>query len=268
MRVICLTLFAAGALTASNPAVAQPRPLPRDDARVHVDLQLVGASSTVGDAREFLYHFILFGERATMHATYDAPSLVRGVPFDVSGGVRLGNRWSVVVGHTRTSRSLGARLTATIPDPGFYGAPATHTAAATTDLWHRESAWHVAAAIDVLRRGRTLFRLYGGPSIFTYDADLVQNVRYEQTADSLHPANRITVVGDDRQRVSASRLGGHAGADVTVSLTRLIGLIGGARYGRARVPLPTEPLSKVEQPMDLGGLSVYGGVRLRIGGRR
>ena len=105
----------------------------------------------------------------------------------------------------------------------------------------------------------------GGPSFFTLKGDMVREVEYEQTFNSLAPQNAITINGILRGETSGSAIGFHVGADFTYFVHRFVGVAGGVRYGRATVAVETEPLSNIRQEFRVGSTTVFLGLRFRLG---
>ena len=140
-----------------------------------------------------------------------------------------------------------ANLSAQVPNPAFFNAMATSTAASGTTLSRKESAVHISSAYAPFRSNRMEFRLMGGPSFFTLKGDMVREVEYEQTFNTLNPQNTVTISGFSSAEASGSSIGYHWGADFTYFVHRFIGVAGGVRYGRAIVAVETEPLSNIEQ---------------------
>jgi hypothetical protein len=105
----------------------------------------------------------------------------------------------------------------------------------------------------------------GGPSFFTLKGDMVREVEYEQTFNSLAPQNAITINGMSSGEASGTSLGYHVGADFTYFVHRLVGIAGGVRYGRATVAVETEPLSNIRQEFLVGSTTAFLGLRFRLG---
>ena len=107
--------------------------------------------------------------------------------------------------------------------------------------------------------------MMAGPSFFTLKGDMVREVQYDQTFDSLAPQNAITITGMSSREISGSKIGYHVGADLTYFVHRFVGIAGGVRYGRATVAVETEPLSNIRQEFLVGSTTAFLGLRFRFG---
>jgi hypothetical protein len=233
--------------------------------RVYVDVNLLGYGDPLGQAKTFVNYALKFGEVATFTATYPKPSRPGVFPVYVGGGFML-KRWAGVgVSYSRMSRESVADLSATVPDPTFFGALATDTGTTGTTLSRHESALHISLALVPVRSSRLEFRMMGGPSFFTLKGDMVGAVEYEQTSNSLIAQNVITINGVSSREASGSAFGFHVGADFTYFVHRFVGIAGGVRYGRATVVMDAEPLSNIRQEFLVGGTTVFLGLRFRLG---
>jgi hypothetical protein len=107
-------------------------------------------------------------------------------------------------------------------------------------------------------------RVAGGPSFFSYSAEMVENVLYTQEYGETTPANTIAIVGSASRDTGGSGTGFHVGGDVTYFLSHLLGVGVGARYSRGVVTLDREPLSQLSQQFRVGNRFVFVSVRLRL----
>ena len=107
----------------------------------------------------------------------------------------------------------------------------------------------------------------GGPSFFTLKGDMVSEVGYEQTFNSLAPQNVVTIRGMSSREASGSAIGFHVGADVTYFVHRFVGFAGGVRFGEALVEA-IEPLSGLTQQFRVGSTTTFLGLRFRLGRAR
>jgi hypothetical protein len=254
------TGFAQAAQTAqtARPVTKSPR--------VFVDVNVFGAGSAQSDRRVFTGRFIKFGEIGTIVATYPHPSHAAIVPVDVSGGFFL-NRWLAVgAGFSRSSYSDEADLVATVPNPTILFAPSVGSVSTGT-LQRTESAIHIFGTLVLLRKAHVEWRVSGGPSLFRYDADMVQDVTYTQDAIPNLPGGLVTIVGITDTTVQGNGFGGHLSSDVAYFFSRQMAITGVVRFSSAIVTLNPEPLSLLQQRMRVGSTSFLLGVRFHFGNR-
>jgi hypothetical protein len=241
-----------------------PSAAPPDLPRIYVDVNALGYSSPLGESKTFQKYGLNFGEVATFKATYPEPSGSGPFPAYLGGGYMVSRLLAVGVSYSRMSRDSAVDVSAEIPHPAFFNAIAAGSGTTGTTLSRRESAVHVSLALVPVRSNRLEFRLLGGPSFFTLKGDMVSEIEYEQTFDSLAPQSTVTVSGMSTRAASGNAIGFHAGADLTYFVHRFVGVAGGVRYGRATVAVDTEPLSAIRQEFLVGSTTAFLGLRVRI----
>jgi len=250
-------------LVTPRPIFAQgtaPAPDPRQP---FVDINLFAASTSAARDRNFTFRVIRFGEVASSVATYPKPSVSTSVPIDIGGGVMLRRTMGIGVSYSRTAYEDPVGLEATIPHPTFFNVNASDIDVTNQSLRRKEAAVNLFFAVVPVYTDRLQFRLLGGPSFYSYSAEMVQEIRFAQAFDPLAPQNSITINGFGSQEATGHRFGFHAGADVTYFLNRLVGVAGGVRFGMATVRLSEEPLSQLTQDIRVGGTTVFLGIRFR-----
>jgi hypothetical protein len=154
-------------------------------------------------------------------------------------------------------------LGATIPHPYFFNREVVASGATDEPLMRSEGSIHLQAMLAPYQSRRVRVRAFGGPTYFRYEADLVQDVRYQQFASLFNPNQTVNIVGYDAVTTEGTGWGWHAGTDISVFFTRVVGLGGFLRYSRGSVTID-EPLSERPQDVTVGGLQVGGGLRLRF----
>jgi hypothetical protein len=169
------------------------------------------------------------------------------------------------VSYSRMSRESVIDLSATVPDPVFFNALVTGTGITATTLSRAESAIHISLAVVPVRSSRVELRLMGGPSFFTLHSDMVTEVQYEQTFNSVAPQNAIRIKDVSSREASGTALGYHVGADFTYFVHRFVGIAAGVRYGEATVAVDSEPLSTIRQEFLVGSTTAFLGLRFRLG---
>jgi hypothetical protein len=246
---------------AQAPTLPAPPQLPR----IYVDVNLLGYADPLGEAKTFENYALTSGEVATFTASYPKPSPSGLFPAYLGGGYMLSRSIGLGLSYSRMSRESVVDLSATVPDPAFFNALATDTHSPGTAFSRTESAIHISLAAVPVRSNRLELRVMGGPSFFTLNGEMVKEVEYEQTFNSLAPQNAVTIDGVSSKEASGSAIGYHVGADLTYFVHRFVGIAGGVRYGRATVAVDTEPLSNIRQEFLVGSTTAFLGLRFRLG---
>jgi hypothetical protein len=264
---IGLGILVALLLTVPRISAAQtlPPPGPPQLPRIYMDVNLLGYADPLGNSKTFENYALKSGEVATFKATYPKPSSSGLFPAYVGGGFMLSRAVGIGLSYSRMSRESVVDLSAAVPHPTFLNALATDTGTTGTAVTRKESTIHVSLAVVPVRSSRVEFRMMGGPSFFRLKGDMVREVEYEQTFNSLAPQNAITINGFSNGEASGTSVGYHVGADFTYFVHRLVGVAGGVRYGRATVAVETEPLSNIRQEFRVGSATVFLGLRFRLG---
>ncbi len=193
----------------------------------------------------------VYAETATINTSYAVPN---GQFFDGGVLIRVKGGFGVGAAVSAFSKSGAASVTGSIPHPFFFNTPRA-ISGTTSPLERRETAVHVQAAYVISSR-RIDVAVAGGPTLFTVSQDLVADVAYSET----YPYDTATFSSATISKVSATKLGFNAGADVGIKLSRNVGVGGLIRYSRASMnwPLPNAPSGVTA---DVGGVQAGGGVR-------
>lgn len=205
----------------------------------------------------------LFGETARFEVDYRNPT---GASFDFGGGFLLTPRVGLGVSFSGTAHKDTAGLRARIPHPFISNAFGTDDADTDRKLERVEGAVHVQAVhVLPLRSDRVRVRVFGGPTFFRVQQDLVSDIRYEQVFLVFNPANQITITNYETRRVEETGWGYHVGGDVSLFFTRVIGVGGFARFSHGSVTIDDADLLS-DDPIKLkaGGLQAGGGLRLKF----
>lgn len=265
MRFVCGVLTAAFAVI-PRATLAQTTGQSAEESRIFVDVNLSGAYRPLAKDRTYTSLFVVHGEHGAAHATYPRPSRSGLSPLvDVGGGYMLTRALGVGVSFGRSSHEGTVGIGATIPDPVFLNASARHSGVTDRALARTEAATNVFLAWVVRGIPRSQLRVFGGPTFFSYTAEMVKDVSYTQAFSSLAPQNAITITGFESGHVRANAIGFHVGADVTYFFTQVIGVGAGVRVSRGTVTVDEEPLSKTEQLIRVGRTLGFVGVRVRFG---
>jgi hypothetical protein len=154
--------------------------------------------------------------------------------FEIAGGARLYRSFAVAVAFSSFSRSGASVVTASIPDPVFFGQPTT-VAAQAAGLNHAERAVHIEAVYFVPVTRRFDVALSAGPSFF--------HLSQEISSVSVPGATQSIVATSETQ--SGTSIGANVGADGTFMFTRQLGIGLFVRYAAATVDLPAASGVKV-----------------------
>ena len=225
-----------------------------------------GAAESLAGGRSFNLPFVVFGENASMAATYPEPGHAKGVPIDLGGGYMFLKFLGAGAGWSNTTYEHSVGLAATIPHPFIFNRPASATGVNEGALQARERALHVFATYVPIRSQRMEARVLGGPTFFSYSADMVEDVLFTQVFTESPPANAIAIAGAESGEVDGSGVGFHIAGDFTYFLHHMIGIGVGARYSKGTITLDREPLTELSQKFRVGSKLVFVAVRLRVGG--
>ena len=203
----------------------------------------------------------LFSEPAALAAAYPKPS--RGAEFDFGGGYMFNERIGLGVSFTGTAHEDAVELGATIPHPFFFNRSTIASGVTGRDLTRTEGGAHIQAMFVPLQTPRLRVRLFGGPTFFRFNAEMVRDIEFRQTALPFSAANLVTITGFEAVDVEGTGWGAHVGGDVSVFFTRIFGVGGFARVSRGTVSVD-DPMSEQSQDRNVGGVQFGGGVRFRF----
>jgi hypothetical protein len=171
----------------------------------------------------------------------------RGAEFDFGGGFMF----TPVIG---LGASFSGAAHKDIVGLGAAIGNVTLASGYTDELVRAEGAMNVQAMIVLpLNQERFRARVFGGPSFFTYKADMVSDFSFA----------RSQVTSVRFVNTEGSALGLHFGGDATFFFSKVVGIGGFARYSRATATID-EPMSLKKQKITLGGLQTGGGLRFRF----
>jgi len=203
-----------------------------------------------------------FASTSTFRANVEDGSVtadyeVKGGPtFDVGGGVKLWRYIAVGVGVTRLSGATGSALNGSVPHPFFFNRPRPVTGDAV-GLERSELAVHVQGQLIAPIGSRLQVTLFGGPSFFHVEQELVTGFTWSDT----FPFDEASFSRATTSSATGSSVGFNAGADVAYFFTRYVGLGGVVQFSHGTVGLDfgeSSPQAK------LGGVKAGGGLRVRF----
>lgn len=224
-----------------------------------LDVNLGGAGSAQ-DAFTLERTFTLFREDATARVTYGSPT---GASFDFGGGFMFTRSLGVGVTFGGTAHLDPTGLYVNIPHPTVFNRHASDTSETDRDFERVEGAvhLHLMGAVDLSPRAR--FRLFGGPSYFRVQQDLVSDISYDQLF-TLLGSNQVEIRNYEFvPKMESTGWGFHVGADVSYFFTRVVGVGALVRFSRAELeaqnPFWNEPFE-----LKAGGVQFGGGLRLKF----
>ena len=182
--------------------------------------------------------------------------------FEVSGGVRVWRNVSAAVGVSVLNTNRAGTINGEVPSPLYFNSPRSATRSLASDLEHRQLGVHLMAVYVYPITETIDVAFFGGPSMFKVSQDLVSG---ETLGAEASPFDAISIDGVTRTTSRKTGMGGNVGVDVTYMLTDMIGVGGLIRYTAASIR-PDAPSGVTITPtsIDVGGLQVGGGLRLRL----
>lgn len=125
------------------------------------------------------------------------------------------------------------------PDPLFLFGTASDSDVTSDTLQRRERTIDVSVRWAAPINHRITIRMFAGPTLHYVDQDMVSNVAFAPTFDTVGNINGVAIAGHEQRRVEASTVGFHVGGDVEVFFSRHIGV--GIGCGGITPPL-TSPI--------------------------
>ena len=212
-----------------------------------------GFQATTSDFTDNV-RFVSNVEEGDFSANYNRePSIA----FDATGGVRVWRGLAIGVGVSMFDTDSSATVTARFPHP-FYFDRHRQVDGSAAGLTRREIGIHVQATWIVPVTDWLDVAVFGGPTFFTVDQDLVTEVMSEDT----YPFDTASFTGVTTGSESESANGFNVGVDVGFYFSKNVGVGGMARFSRATVDFNSVNGGIVS--MDAGGLQLGGGLRVRF----
>ena len=197
--------------------------------------------------------FTEYLETATMDATYRQRD---AVTVEVAGAVRLWKGLAIGAGVTRFDRSGAANVQASIPHPFLFARPRSGGPIVQTDVTQREHIVRLEAVWVAPVGRRVLVLMSGGPAFLNVTQSLGSSLRWRERGYPYDDG--VEVEGMELTRVTASKIGIAAAADVGFFFSRRVGVGAGVRVSRAKVRLANRI------PLEVGGSHISAGLRLRL----
>ncbi|MCE2539886.1 MAG: hypothetical protein J4G16_05740 [Acidobacteria bacterium] len=255
-----LPWIALAALAMVAPAAAQVSDLSRGFIIINGGFQPLTSqfseSVTFTDSGG-VYTDLLSGAAAHEESTFDgAYSVATGLVYDGSGGVRIWRSIGLGVGVSRYTLDGSSRVSARVPHPIFFGRD--RSISGTIPLTRNETAVHLQALAIVPATRSLTVTLFGGPTFFTVEQDLVTDVRFTHA----YPYDAAEFSEAMTASQSNSKIGFNVGADIAYYFSDHVGIGWLTRYSEATVGLPSVGGGAVS--VQAGGLHTAGGLRLRF----
>jgi hypothetical protein len=255
MRSIRGSVLAIAMLLSSTAAYAQ-----QDRVKGWVDVNFGVAASGAGE-EAFAFTDIVTSEPLVAASAYGKPPT--GGEFDFGGGYMFTRQVGLGVSFTGTAHRDVAGLAITVPHPFFFNASASDASVTEEKLDRTEGAANIQVMFVPVESAHLRFRVFGGPSYFRYQSDMVGNIRFDQVAPFFSPLNLVAITGYETTKTEGTGWGFHVGADGTYFFSRVVGVGGFARFSRGTVTVD-EPMSETSQELKTGGFQTGGGLRLRF----
>ena len=248
LMVVC------GLFAMASPAVAQGSAAWE---KGWVDVNF-GTASAAEKEYDSIFTRSLFQEQAGFGAGYSQP---RGGSFDVGGGYMATPRIGIGVTLAGTAHEDHAALAISIPHPFTFNAAAAD--ADTTDglLTRAEGAWHIDAMLVAVHTPRFRLRVFGGPSYFRAEQDIITNIRYDQVYQIFGRGNTVDITSYETEKAVGSGWGVHAGGDVSVFFNRFAGVGMLLRVSGGSVDI--DDYGGIDS-RKVGGVQFGGGLRLKF----
>jgi hypothetical protein len=244
-------------LTATSPVLAQTTrrssapPRPQNRFYAGVDCCVQAGVESVTDTMTFP----LNGETARFSTPYEAkPSAWVGFFFDAHVWQYL----SAGIAITGYSAQADTQVTGSIPHPFFFNR-ARELTGDVAGVERSEGAVHLQLRAQLPLSGKTQVSVFGGPSFYQVDQDVVTSVRWTEN----YPFDTVSFTSAGTETRSESGTGFNVGADVAYFLGRHFGVGGRVQYSRATVSLtPGSGTGTIDTKV--GGFQAGGGVRFRF----
>jgi hypothetical protein len=222
-----------------------------DRGYINIGWGVESGSSAMSDSRTG----IIYDETATVtsSSTFSSGSL-----FDVGMGVRIFRNLTVGASYHQEQNDTEGRLTGSIPSPVVFNRPRTLDQA-VPGLERKEKAVHLQFGLVVPIRENFDVLVYGGPSFFRMEQDVVSDLTLGEQG------NNAVVAQPSIATRKKSETGYNIGADATYILWQndsvRIGAGGFVRFTQASTEID---MLSTPQPTDMGGMQFGFGARLRF----
>jgi hypothetical protein len=195
-----------------------------------------------------------FAETTSLDATY---KVQRRPTWSGTVGVRLWRAVSAGVSVTSVQSTTHADIQADIPHPFFFDQP-RHISGSDDTTARRETAINLQLRVIVPIRSRVDLTLFGGPSRWIVEQELLDGVDYSQQ----YPYDTAQFLGARTHQQRAQAWGYNGGVDLAVYPTRHIGVGALIELATANVPLSITGGESFDA--NVGGFRGGAGLRVRF----
>lgn len=227
-----------------------------------LDVNAIRVQSAETDEQTYFRATTLYSEVALFGARY--PKLPAGPGLDVSGGwiSPVGLGFHVQVDYAKYESTVGLQIR--IPSPYFFVTSADDQTVTNGKLDRTQFGVNFGALYQIpLPTDRVALKVFGGPTYFHIDNEMISDIFYNQQASRLIRSNVVSITSYDTDKVKGSTIGYHVGADVGFFFSRHVGVGGVIRYTHGTVSL-RDPVSQDDVDLEVGGTTLGGGLRLRF----
>ena len=204
-------------LLAHTPAFAQT-----DGQKWWIDVNF-GAATSAADDEAYVYTGTLFQEPYSLAAAYPKPST--GASFDVGVGRMITPRIGFGLSLSGTAHEDSVGLGATIPHPFFFNEEVVASAVTDEKLPRVEGGFNIQLMVNAVQTSSARVRLYAGPTFFSFEADMVRDLDFDQFATALSRSNEVDITGFEAVKTEGTGVGFHVGADLLLLATRRRGCV-------------------------------------------
>lgn len=190
-------------------------------------------------------------ETATITAS---PETGRKPLYDFTAGGRVRGNLGFGFGVTFGTKTEEAPVRGSIPHPFYFNQP--RTLDDRTTLERSDVMVHLAALWLIPVNDRFAVTAFGGPTWFQVKQETIRSL----TLREAFPFDSVAIESVNRERLTRSHWGYHAGFDVSYYFSRYLGVQGLVRYSNGTVTIAT---TGAESELKVGGLHAGAGLRVR-----
>ena len=184
-----------------------------------------------------------------------------GIVFEVTAVGKLYRNFGIMIGYSRFGHDQKVGVTAQVPHPFYFGEDYYRDfEGEAPPVARAENAVHLALAVVVPATPSFTVTVFGGPSFYKLNHGLISNVSFTQEYPYETAAYAGAVAADRR----GSTIGFNGGADVAYYFTDTVGIGLLARYNQAKASLRSVHGGGEPVKLQVGGLHMTGGLRLRF----
>jgi opacity protein-like surface antigen len=180
-----------------------------------------------------------------------------GGMLEIGAAVRLSGPFGAGIAFNSFSTDGGATVTGSLPHPIFFGVSRPFSMS-LSGLEHEQRAVHLQAVMFIPFIENVDFMVSAGPTFFSVTQAFARFDNFTEVGEPYTDVNLTHTI----LRPKESAVGFNIGADVTYSITRMIGVGGMLRYTRGTVDFNLGDGQTFS--LDAGNVQVGAGLRLRF----